>query len=177
FHFFTELAQRIIKVASFMGPMGRLYHVDMRLRPTGKSGSLVTPLTEFRRYYEEGDGQLWERQALTRARVVYGDAEFGKAVLAAAQHGAYGAAWRGETADEIAARRARIQASRSERDLKRGFGGIVDVEFLVQLFQLKYGQGLPALRATNTWEALDALHTAGLIDEDQATALRNGYDF
>src|SRR5262249_18526092 len=46
FHFFTELAQRIIKMASYMGPMGRLYQVDMRLRPTGKSGSLVIPLAE-----------------------------------------------------------------------------------------------------------------------------------
>ena len=48
-----------------MGPMGRLYQVDMRLRPTGKSGSLVIPLEEFDRYYEEGAAQLWERQALT----------------------------------------------------------------------------------------------------------------
>ena len=54
--------------------------------------------------------------------------------------------------------RERLEASRSDRDLKRGFGGIVDVEFLVQLFQLKYGRRLPALRTTNTWEALDALH-------------------
>ena len=51
FHFFTELAQRIIKATSYLGPMGRLYQVDMRLRPTGKSGSLVMPLSEFRRYF------------------------------------------------------------------------------------------------------------------------------
>src|SRR5262249_53336512 len=49
FHYFTELAQRIIKATGLLGPMGRLYQVDMRLRPTGKSGSLVTPLAEFRR--------------------------------------------------------------------------------------------------------------------------------
>ena len=66
FHYFTELAQRVIKVAGVLGPMGRLYQVDMRLRPTGKSGALVIPLTEFRRYYEEGGAQLWERQLLTR---------------------------------------------------------------------------------------------------------------
>src|SRR5205807_9783141 len=54
FHYFTELTQRIIKMTSFLGPMGRLYQVDMRLRPTGKSGSLVLPLTEFRKYYEAG---------------------------------------------------------------------------------------------------------------------------
>ena len=67
FHYFTELGQRIIKATSFMGPMGRLYQVDMRLRPTGKSGSLVIPIEEFNRYYQGGGAQLWERLALTRA--------------------------------------------------------------------------------------------------------------
>src|SRR5439155_18583123 len=71
--FFTELAQRVIKTMSQMGPMGRLYEVDMRLRPTGKSGSLVLPLAEFRRYFAGPGCQLWERQSLTRARVVCGD--------------------------------------------------------------------------------------------------------
>ncbi|MFL5241776.1 MAG: bifunctional [glutamate--ammonia ligase]-adenylyl-L-tyrosine phosphorylase/[glutamate--ammonia-ligase] adenylyltransferase [Gemmataceae bacterium] len=176
FHFFTELARRIIKTTSLLGPMGRLYHVDMRLRPTGKSGSLVTPLTEFRRYYE-GDGQIWERQALTRARVVFGDSEFAQEVLAAAQRGAYGAPWRPETADEIRDMRERLEASRNGRDLKRGFGGLVDVEFLVQLFQLKYGLAQPKLRTTNTWETLDTLKGLGYLDGAQEKALRGGYDF
>src|SRR5262249_20813995 len=116
FHFFTELAQRIIKATSFPGPMGRLYHVDMRLRPTGKSGSLVMPMAEFRRYYEGGGAQLWERQALTRARVVYGDSEFAGEVTQAVEEGAYGLTWRAELADEIREMRERLEASRSERD-------------------------------------------------------------
>ena len=177
FHFFTELAQRIIKVTSFPGPMGRLYQVDMRLRPTGKSGSLVIPLTEFQRYYEGGGAQLWERQALTRARVVHGDADFGRQVMAAVESAAYGLAWRGELADEIQEMRERLEASRSDRDLKRGFGGIVDVEFVVQMFQLKYGRAQPRLRTKNTWEALDALRDARLLAEEEYTTLRSGYDF
>ena len=71
-HFFSELGQRIIKVASQLGPYGRLYEIDPRLRPTGKSGPLATSLAEFRRYFAEGQGQLWERQALCKARVVFG---------------------------------------------------------------------------------------------------------
>src|SRR5262249_31177426 len=139
FHFFTELAQRIIKATSYLGPLGRLYQIDMRLRPTGKSGSLSIPLAEFRRYYEEGGAQLWERQALTRARFVWGDGEFGAEVMEVVAQAAYGLEWQPEFADEILAMRMRLEASRSERDLKRGFGGLVDVEFVVQLFQLKYG--------------------------------------
>jgi glutamate-ammonia-ligase adenylyltransferase len=177
FHWFTELTQRIIKAASLLGPRGRLYHVDMRLRPTGKSGSLVIPLAEFRRYYEAGGAQLWERQALTRARVVHGDADFGCQVLAAVDEAVEGVPWRPELADEIVSMRERVEASGSERDLKRGFGGISDVEFLVQLFRIKYGRSIPALRTTNTWEALAALGLAGLITAEEQTTLRTCYDF
>jgi glutamate-ammonia-ligase adenylyltransferase len=177
FHFFTELMQRIIKVTSVLGPMGRLYQVDMRLRPTGKSGSLVIPLTEFYRYYEEGGAQLWERQALTRARVVFGDAEFSQAVMQVVNQGAFGLKWRPEIADEIRDMRERLEASRGERDLKRGIGGIVDVEFLVQLFQLKYGREMAALRNPNTWNALEALRGNGLISEADHAILKTSYDF
>lgn len=177
FHFFTEFTQRIIKSASLMGPMGRLYHVDMRLRPTGKSGSLVIPLAEFRRYYESASAQLWERQALTRARVVHGDGDFGKEVMAVVAEAIHGVAWQPAVADEIVAMRGRVQASGSPRDLKRGVGGISDVEFLVQLFRIKYGKSLPALATTNTWEALDALGQAGLLSPEERLTLRTCYDF
>ncbi len=186
FHFFTQLAQRIIRAMSYQGPLGQLYQVDMRLRPTGKSGSLVIPLSEFRRYYtagieslERADGcaQLWERQALTRARVVFGDAEFGREVLGVAADAAFGLPWRPELIDDILAMRERLEASRGWRDLKRGFGGLVDVEFLVQLFQIKYGKARPELRTPNTWEALDALRAGGLLDETEDQQLRSGYDF
>ncbi|HEX5273528.1 MAG TPA: bifunctional [glutamate--ammonia ligase]-adenylyl-L-tyrosine phosphorylase/[glutamate--ammonia-ligase] adenylyltransferase, partial [Gemmataceae bacterium] len=177
FHFFTEFAQRIIKVAGVLGPMGRLYQVDMRLRPTGKSGSLVIPLPEFRRYYEGGGAQLWERQSLTRARLVGGDPEFGAEVMAAVAERVYGVPWAPDMLTEIAGMRERLEASRSERSLKRGFGGIADVEFLVQLLQLKYGGARPGLRATNTWDVLAALHAAGLLSDEEHAALHASYDF
>jgi glutamate-ammonia-ligase adenylyltransferase len=182
FHYFTEFAQRIIRAASYVGPMGRLYQIDMRLRPTGKSGSLVLPLCEFRRYFAaeaagQGGAQLWERQALTRARVVHDDADFGAEVMAAVADAACALPWRPELADEIVAMRERMEAGRGPRDLKRGPGGVVDVEFLVQLFQLKYGRVRPELRKPNTWEALDALRSAGMLSADEHAALIDGYDF
>jgi glutamate-ammonia-ligase adenylyltransferase len=186
FHFFTELAQRIIKAMSFPGPMGRLYQVDMRLRPTGRSGSLVLPLEEFTRYYTasresaahpEGTAELWERQALTRARLVLGEADFSRQVAAALAEGAYGLPWQPGHADEVLAMRQRLEASRGGRDLKRGPGGLMDVEFLVQLLKIKHGRSTPALRSTNTREALDALAAAGLLSPDEAEDLRAAYDF
>src|SRR5579883_552197 len=186
YHFFTELAQHIIKAASYQGPMGRLYAVDMRLRPTGKSGSLVIPLCEFRRYFitqqdstshPEGGAQLWERQALTRARIVHGDPAFGQEVMAAVVEGAYGLEWRPDIVAEIQAMRERLQASRPSSNLKRGPGGLADVEFLVQLLQIKYGGDLPSLRRPNTWQALDALRQAEILGEEEEADLMAAYDF
>jgi glutamate-ammonia-ligase adenylyltransferase len=177
FHFFTEYTQRLIKAVSVLGPMGRLYQVDMRLRPTGKSGSLVLPLTRFRRYYEEGGAQLWERQMLTRARVVYGDPEFGCEVMQAVTEQAFGIRWQSALAEQIADMRERLESSRSERDVKRGFGGMVDIEFLVQLLQLKYGQGRPEIRRSNTWEALTGVYRAGLLSPPEFEALTASYNF
>jgi len=177
FHFFSDLARNIIKVASTLGPAGRLYHVDMRLRPTGKSGSLVIPLHEFARYYAEGGAQLWERQALTRARVVYGDPEFGATVMAAIEDAVYRQTWRPEMIDEIQSMRERLQASGSKRDLKRGFGGIIDAEFLVQMFRLKYGSAHPDIRHANTWQALKAIRDQNLVSETEYATLVSCFDF
>jgi [glutamine synthetase] adenylyltransferase / [glutamine synthetase]-adenylyl-L-tyrosine phosphorylase len=177
FHFFSELARNIIRVTGQMGPRGRLYHIDMRLRPTGKSGSLVIPLAEFIRYYEQGEGQLWERQALTRARVVAGDPQFEQEVLSAIGRETYGIAWKPEMVDEIRQMRDRVQATSSKRDLKRGKGGIVDIEFLVQMFRLKYGKEHPEVRHPNTWQAIDGMHSVGLLSADEYESLREGYTF
>jgi glutamate-ammonia-ligase adenylyltransferase len=177
FHYFTELAQRTIRAMSQMGPMGRLYAVDMRLRPTGKSGSLVIPLAEFRRYYEGPSAMVWERQSLTRARVVHGDVAFGEEVMTAVRAGIHRQAWRPEVVDEIRTMRARLESTASPRSLKRGPGAMTDVEFLVQLFQIKYGREKPAICQTNTWQSLDALHDVGLLDAGEHAALRESYSF
>ena len=96
---------------------------------------LVLPLCEFRRYFTttggspahpEGGAQLWERQALTRARVAFGEPGFAEEVMQAVSDGAYGLPWSPGAVDEIAAMRDRLEASRPERDLKRGPGGLVE---------------------------------------------------
>src|SRR5262245_45098080 len=73
--------------------------------------------------------------------------------------------------------RSRLEASRSGRHLKRAAGGLVDVEFAVQLLQLKHGGRVPGLRTPNLWEALDAARSAGLLTDDEFATLRGGYDF
>ena len=114
---------------------------------------------------------------MTRARVVHGDPAFGDEVMREVREAAHGVAWRPEFVDLIRHMRKRLEASRGEGDLKRGFGGIVDVEFLIQLFQVKYGGAHPAICRPNTWEALAALATEDLLSQEHHEELRDNYDF
>lgn len=174
---FTELVQQVIRTLSQPGAMGRLYKVDLRLRPTGSTGQLATPLSEFRRYFAAGHAQLWERQALMRARVIVGDPDFAHEVADAIGELALGPAWKPQHAQEIRGMRERLERGRSDRDVKRGRGGQADVEFLLQLLQLKYGRAIPTLRTTNSWSLLDAAREANLLHDDEWRDLQAGYDF
>jgi glutamate-ammonia-ligase adenylyltransferase len=171
------MAQRLIRILGQHGPYGKLYTVDMRLRPTGRSGSLVVPLDEFRRYYESAAAQLWERQALTRARVVYGDPTFASEVMRVIHQAVYAWPWKPEYIEEMRSMRRRLQESRPQRDFKRGFGGIVDIEFYVQLYQIRYGRQYPALQTPNVRQALYGLESSGLVPLSEVSELREHYDF
>jgi glutamate-ammonia-ligase adenylyltransferase len=174
--FFSDLARRMIRSLAGHGPMGRLYAVDMRLRPTGGSGSLTVPLTAFERYYAGGGAQLWERQALTKARTIVGDRAFRAAVEVATRRAAFDLPCGPELAVEVRSMRERLEAGHGH-DLKRGLGGIVDVEFVVQLLQLRHAAGRPELQSPNTRAALSALHAADLLSDGEHADLRSGYDF
>ncbi len=174
-HFFSELGQRIIKIASRLGAYGRLYEVDARLRPTGRSGPLATSLAEFARYFAEGDGQLWERQALCKARVVYGSARVARTANAAVGKAAFGHRWIRAHADAIRQMRLRLQETAGPGNVKRGPGGIVDIEFLVQMLQLRHGRRDRSVRQSHTISALTALHAAGHLSAGDHEFFRTGY--
>lgn len=176
-HFFSELGQRIIARASRIGPHGRLYEVDARLRPTGRSGSLAVPIDAFTRYFESGTAQLWERQALCKARVIYGSPAALQYAMQAVNQAAFGLKWSPEQAEEIRNMRHRLQETASDRNLKRGRGGTVDTEFLVQMLQLKYGGDDHSIRQPGTLAALAALQTAGYLSAADADFFRESYLF
>jgi glutamate-ammonia-ligase adenylyltransferase len=176
-HFFSEWGQRIIKAAGRMGPYGRLYEMDARLRPTGKSGPLATSFSELERYFASGLGQLWERQALCKARVVYGAPAAAARAMEIVHQAAFGPAWRDEDALAIRQMRHRLEEASSRGNIKRGPGGMVDIEFLVQALQLRHGGANPALRVPNTLEALTALHEAGHLSGDDYDYLTAAYRF
>ncbi len=176
-HFFTDLTQRVIKQMSSAGPLGRLYDVDMKLRPAGKSSSLVVPLSLFQHYFSGGGGELWERQALTRARVIRGDADFAEEVAATIRTAILDHPWTPTGVDEVRVMREKLAASASTRNLKRAPGGIVDIEFIVQLLILKYGQERGSILRPNIWNALEELELAELLPREEVADLQAGYSF
>jgi glutamate-ammonia-ligase adenylyltransferase len=176
-HFFSEMGQRIIKAVSRLGPYGRLYELDPRLRPTGKSGSLAVSIAEFSRYFSEGQGQLWERQALCRARPIHGSPAACEAVMKAVRDVIVDRPWAAQDAQEICQMRQRMQESASAQNLKRGPGGTVDVEFTVQMLQLRHAAKSPSLLVTGTLDALEALREAGHLSGEDFEFLSQSYRF
>ncbi len=176
-HFFNELGQRIIKRANQFGPYGRLFEIDPRLRPTGRSGALTVSLEGFVRYFQEGGGQLWERQALCKARMITGSQIAVEKALEAVAAATYCSSWQSSDAGAIRDMRLKLEESASPRNLKRGPGGTMDTEFIVQMLQLKHGQQRPELRIPGTLASLTALSDAGILASDDATFLRQAYRF
>jgi glutamate-ammonia-ligase adenylyltransferase len=176
-HFFSEFGQRLIRVSNQLGPHGRLYEVDARLRPTGKSGALAVSFDALARYFAEGPAQLWERQALCKARPVIGNAAACGHAMEIVAQAAFGTTWRPEFAREIREMRSRLEETASERNLKRGPGGTVDTEFLVQMLQLKHGRDDASIRTPGTLDALTALEQGGYLAVDDAEYFRASYRF
>src|SRR5262249_51310823 len=132
---------------------------------------------EFSRYFAEGQGQLWERQALCKARVVYASPELAQRTLTAVEEAAYGLPWRADDLDTMREMRQRLEQTAAPGNLKRGPRGIVDIEFLVQMLQLRYGFESAAVRLPNTLSALAALRAAGHLHADDAEFLTRSYRF
>lgn len=177
-----QVAMRLEEVLSRPNRHGKAYELDAGLRPEGKNGPLSRSVDSYRRYYEEWV-EPWELLALVRARPAGGDEslldnyfEMIEPIL-----------WREELPTEIVhgirSIKARVESERipagedPDFHLKLGPGGLSDVEFLVQLLQLRHGGRMPELRVTGTFAALCALHEARLLSTEDYRTLYDAYLF
>ena len=179
--FYSKLGQKVISVLSVPTGEGFAYKIDMGLRPSGHSGALVTSFESFKEYHEES-AQIWERQALIRAVPSAGDKSLSKKVMKAVENFVYGETYPKDFYKEIYRLRSRMEMelakeTASKRNIKTGKGGTVDIEFLVQMLQLKYGSEYEDLRVSNTVDALDALNENGLIKNKEYKILKEGLYF
>jgi glutamate-ammonia-ligase adenylyltransferase len=179
--YFAKLGQKIISILSTQTREGYVYKIDTRLRPSGNAGPLVTSLGSFRTYHAD-EAQVWERQALTKARVVIGRPELKKELDKILTTTVYGATAGDEERKEIRRLRMRMEnelakESKGNYNIKTGRGGIVDVEFIVQYLQLKFGRDFDAVRSPSTVAALKAFQQERLITDGDAETLLAGYKF
>ena len=168
-------ATRFIETMTERTGDGVAFRVDTDLRPEGAAGPLTRSLDSYQAYWERW-AQAWELQAMMKARVVAGDAALGKAFLAAASPFVFPDVLGADTVREIRVMKARTEALvGGDEELKRGIGGIRDVEFAVQLLQLVHGRADPALRTANTLEGLKRLGEGGYVEPAEAADLDESY--
>jgi glutamate-ammonia-ligase adenylyltransferase len=178
--FFARLGQRLIHILTTRTPGGILYEVDMRLRPSGKSGPLVTNLAAFHDY-QRNHAWTWEHQALVRARPVAGSPALARQfagvreeILRQPRDAAKLRTEVRDMRDKMAAEKARHDETQA--DVKHDPGGIVDIEFMVQYWVLRWAHDHPGLtRHTENIQLLEALKAEGLLEPARAELLTQAY--
>ncbi|MDP3816311.1 bifunctional [glutamate--ammonia ligase]-adenylyl-L-tyrosine phosphorylase/[glutamate--ammonia-ligase] adenylyltransferase [Pseudomonas sp.] len=190
--FFNRLGQRIIHLLTTQTNSGQLYEVDMRLRPSGAAGLLVSSLGAFLRY-QENEAWTWEHQALVRARVLVGCPRVGKAFAAVRAQVLGGARDLNKLRGEVSEMRAKMRDNLGSKataagtaanafeaafpfDLKQDAGGIVDIEFMVQYAALAWSHQYPELlEFTDNIRILEGLERVGMLPGEDARLLRDIY--
>ena len=179
--YYSALSQMIYKLTSEMTSAGYAYKIDTELRPEGDAGALVLSVQGYEKYFKSR-ARIWEQQALVRARFVAGNAEVGKKFIEAVHQFVYQDKFEYGSLIEISRLRERMEQelakeSTKGKNVKLGFGGLADIEFVVQIIQLMHGKKFPRLRQTNTLSALKSFVALGLIDQDMAEELQDSYLF
>ncbi len=172
----ARLAQKVVALLGVPTAAGRLYDVDVRLRPDGAKGLLVSTLANFEDY-QRHRAWTWEHQALVRARAITGDAalctECERIRMQTLTQPRDSAKLREDVASMRARMRAELDRSTAGRfDLKQGEGGLVDLEFLLQFLVLRESAARPALVSPRETPALiEALYAEQVLDADTAARL------
>jgi len=178
--YWIKLIQRLISCLSTITRTGYAYKLDARLRPSGNAGVLVTPLDIYLKYHEKS--QPWEHQALIKGRVIGGkcEAKWFKEV----EDGIRSAVYEWIPPEDMNAQINHFRLRKEQelsgenenrKNIKVGRGGLLDIEFLTQALQLKYGRDYPQLRCPKTMDALLKLGELNLIDLEEAQNLRYNY--
>ncbi len=176
----TRVVERVRRLLGSPSPDPAL-PVDADLRPEGRSGPMVRTLASYREYYARW-GEVWEAQALLRARPIAGDRTLGREFTALVDPIRYPAdGLSAASVSEIRRIKARVDAERLPRGADRsthtklGLGGLADVEWTVQLLQLQHAGDIPELRTPSTLEGLHEAAEAGLIGAEDAAELEEGW--
>lgn len=178
--YFARLGQQLAKLLDEVTADGFCHRVDLRLRPFGSAGRVALSFAAMEQYFQR-EGRDWERYAWQKARPVAGDLDAGERLLKMLRPFVYRRYLDYGALDGLRAMKALIVAEVARKelagDIKRGPGGIREIEFLAQALQLIRGGREPALRHRHLLTALDALVQAGHVDPATGADLRHAYRF
>jgi glutamate-ammonia-ligase adenylyltransferase len=158
------------------------FEIDIELRPEGRNGSVARSIESYEAYYSRW-GDIWENQALLRARLIFGSSDLVTRFNAVIDRYRYPELLDQKSIIEIRRIKARMENERlpqgadPKRHLKLGRGSLSDIEWLVQLLQLKYGNEFPAIRTPQTLKAIDELVSCKLLEQSDATVLSQAWVF
>ncbi|QLF94142.1 bifunctional [glutamate--ammonia ligase]-adenylyl-L-tyrosine phosphorylase/[glutamate--ammonia-ligase] adenylyltransferase [Pseudomonas sp. ABC1] len=178
--FFVRLGQKLIKALDAITVDGFVFRVDMRLRPYGSAGPLVYSFNALELYYQD-QGRDWERYAMIKARVVGGDQQAGKELLKMLQPFVYRRYLDFSAIEALRSMKQLIQQEVRRKgmaaNIKLGAGGIREVEFIAQAFQLIHGGRDLSLQQRPLLKVLATLEGQGYMPGEAVTELREGYEF
>ncbi|SPQ00011.1 putative Glutamate-ammonia-ligase adenylyltransferase [Candidatus Sulfobium mesophilum] len=174
--YYCKMGEALTRFLSLNTSNGFAYRVDLRLRPEGQRGDIALALRGYEMYYESW-GRAWERAMLIRARPAAGDAELGRDFMDMIRPFVYRKYLDYGAIDEISSLKTRIDSTFKKGDIKRGHGGIREVEFFAQALQLLYGGREPILRERSTLKVLHRLLQKALIGQEDFFVLSDNYRF
>ena len=182
YEYYAKLIQRLISTLSSFTRNGYAYQVDTRLRPSGNGGPLVSTLSYYENYHQTS--LPWERQALLKGRVVAGDLErnWVAVVEESIQKAIYEKGVSKDLKQKILHLRRRkeneiSQETEYQKNIKEGYGGMLDIEYLTQYLQMTYGEKIPELQQPRTLEALRNLRIQHILDHSTSETLQKAYTF
>jgi len=174
--YFSRLTETVSGLLNIQTEDGITYRVDMRLRPNGQKGQITLPLSSYITYYGSW-GKTWERIALIRARPVAGDKDLGEIFIKETEPFVWKRSMDYSDIEEIKELKKQIDTIFDVNDIKRGYGGIREIEFFVHTFQLIYGGGIEDLRTRSLVNALNELTKRKLLPPNEAKTLSSAYFF
>ena len=176
----SSVIRLLLRLVAQPSAYGQLYEVDMRLRPHGNSGPLVTTYKTFLEYHQ-GDREIWERQMMTRCRPVVTKGSRVGAVMEKLQNSVYSQYDELHLKETIVSMRHKVESVlgkvKSKHEIKRGTGGLMDIDFITHYFQLMFGASRKTLQTSSTRQALREMCESGYINKTQKYDLLEGYDF
>jgi [glutamine synthetase] adenylyltransferase / [glutamine synthetase]-adenylyl-L-tyrosine phosphorylase len=177
--YFSKLARQITKYINEITSEGNVFRVDLDLRPDGPSGEITSSLASCETYYQSW-GRTWERQAMIKARVSAGSEALGREFFAMMEPFIYRRSLDFEAIEEIKSMKNRINQSlkgKKSGNIKLGFGGIREIEFFIQAYQLLFGGRDKELRTRGSLKALEILKDKNIIVEEDYLCLSEAYIF